>query len=228
MQHHRPLSVESTRRRASPSTPPSMRTCAPLGRQISIVPSRAELGGSHRRLGAPPFPATASFSAVEAEALVDAFVADWLSARPADHLGNACRRDRNLVSATVRQFFSLVVAQSEYRRARKPWGDPFAAQAPGFFEYLRAERGLRQRSLRIYQHYLRRFERYLHQVECPDIGSLALPVVTGFVTTAAQEFGSRAMVGLCSTLQVFLRYAYKRAFSSATSASWSKDPSTIG
>ena len=125
-----------------------------------------------------------SISQIEqAEALVDAFVADWLSARRADHLGNACRRDRNLVSATVRQFFSLVVAQSEYRRARKPWGDPFAAQAPGFFEYLRAERGLRQRSIRIYQHYLRRFERYLHQVECPDIGSLALPVVTGSVTT---------------------------------------------
>jgi integrase/recombinase XerD len=147
----------------------------------------------------------------QAEALVDEFVVDWVSARQGGHghLANACRRDRNLVSATVRQFFSLVVSQSEYRRARKPWGDPFAAQAPGFFEYLRAERGLRQRSIRIYQHYLRRFERYLHQVECQDIGSLALPVVTGFVTTAAQEFGSRAMACLCSTLRVFLRYAYR-------------------
>ena len=145
----------------------------------------------------------------QAETLVDEFVADWVSARRADHLGHACRRDRSLASATVRQFFSLVVSQSEYRRARKPWGDPFAAEAPGFFEYLRAERGLRQRSIRLYQHYLRRFERYLHQVECPDIRSLALPVVTGFVTTAAQEFGSRTMVGLCSTLRVFLRYAFR-------------------
>jgi hypothetical protein len=38
-----------------------------------------------------------------------------------------------------------------------------------------------------YQHYLRRFERYLDQVECRDLGALALPVVTGFVTTTAQE-----------------------------------------
>jgi integrase/recombinase XerD len=78
----------------------------------------------------------------QAEALVDEFVVDWVSARQGGHghLANACRRDRNLVSATVRQFFSLVVSQSEYRRARKPWGNPFAAQAPGFFEYLRAER----------------------------------------------------------------------------------------
>jgi len=151
-----------------------------------------------------------SVSQIEkAETLVDEFVADWVSARRADPLANECRRDRNLASATVRQFFSLVVSQSEYRRARKPWGDPFAAQAPGFFEYLRVERGLRQGSIRVYQHYLRRFERYLHQIECSDIGSLALPVVTGFVTTAAQEFGSRAMVGLCSTLRVFLRYAYR-------------------
>src|SRR5208337_155697 len=118
-----------------------------------------------------------SVSQIErAETLVDEFVADWVSARRADPLANECRRDRNLASATVRQFFSLVVSQSEYRRARKPWGDPFAAQAPGFFEYLRVERGLRQGSIRVYQHYLRRFERYLHQIECSDIGSLALPV----------------------------------------------------
>ena len=44
-----------------------------------------------------------SVSQIEkAETVVDEFVADWVSARRADPLANACRRDRNLASATVR------------------------------------------------------------------------------------------------------------------------------
>jgi site-specific recombinase XerD len=33
-----------------------------------------------------------------------------------------------------------------------------------------------------------------------------LPLITGFITTAAQEIGYRGMVGLASSLRVFLRY----------------------
>src|SRR5271157_6517185 len=59
-QHHNPLSVESTRRRTSPSTPSSMRTCAPLGRRTSIAPSRAALGAANlARLPARPASASA-------------------------------------------------------------------------------------------------------------------------------------------------------------------------
>ena len=143
----------------------------------------------------------------QAEALIDAFVVDWVSARRTDRPAEARRRDRNFARGTVRHFFSLAISKSEYHRTKSLWADPFAAQVPGFFEYLREERGLRSSSIHHYQHYLRRFERYLDQVECRDLGALALPVVTGFVTTTAQEFGSRAMVCLASTLRVFLRYA---------------------
>src|SRR3984893_1760090 len=143
----------------------------------------------------------------QAEALIDAFVVDWVSARRTDRPAEARRRDRNFARGTVRHFFSLAISKSEYHRTKSSWADPFAAQVPGFFEYLREERGLRSSSIHHYQHYLRRVERYLDQVECRDLGALALPVVTGFVTTTAQEFGSRAMVCLASTLRVFLRYA---------------------
>jgi integrase/recombinase XerD len=145
----------------------------------------------------------------QAAQLVDDFVTDWLFGRRADRPADVRRRDCNLARVTVRQFFSVAVSESEYQRAKTPLVDPFAGQVPGFFEYLRAERGLRQSSIHHYQHYLRRFERYLQHVGCQEIGSLALPVVTGFVTTAAQEFGSRAMVCLCSTLRVFLRYSHR-------------------
>jgi integrase/recombinase XerD len=143
----------------------------------------------------------------QAEPLVDAFVAAWVSARRTERPADARRRDRNFARGTVRHFFSLAISKTEYHATKRPWADPFAAQVPGFFEYLHEERGLRPSSIHHYQHYLRRFERYLDQVECRDLGALALPLVTGFVTTTAQEFGSRAMVCLASTLRVFLRYA---------------------
>jgi integrase/recombinase XerD len=145
----------------------------------------------------------------QAEPLVDAFAAAWVSARRTDRPADARRRDRNFARGTVRHFFSLAILETEYHSAKSSRADPFVAQVPGFFEYLREERGLRASSIHHYQHYLRRFERYLDQVECPDLGALALPVVTGFVTTTAQEFGSRAMVCLASTLRVFLRYAHR-------------------
>ena len=99
-----------------------------------------------------------------AEALLDAFVVDWLSARRSDRPADARRRDRNLVRGTIRQFFSLVVSNYDYHPAKAAWTNPFVGQAPGFFEYLREERGLRPSSIHHYQHYLRRFERYLDQV----------------------------------------------------------------
>ena len=81
----------------------------------------------------------------QAEALVDAFVANWLSARCGDRSTDARRRSRNFIGVTVRHFFSLVVSKSEYRCNRTVWADPFAVQVPGFFDYLRDERGLRPR-----------------------------------------------------------------------------------
>jgi site-specific recombinase XerD len=35
---------------------------------------------------------------------------------------------------------------------------------------------------------------------------LSLPIVTGFITTMAEQVGDRAMIGLASALRVFLRY----------------------
>ncbi|MBV2150712.1 site-specific integrase [Sphingobium sp. AS12] len=123
----------------------------------------------------------------QAEALVDAFVASWLSARCADRSADARRRSRNFVGVTVRHFFSLVVSKSEYRCNRTARADPFAVQVPGFFDHLREERGLRPRSICAYRHYLRRFERYLEDVGC-ELAVLSLPVVTGYITTVAQLF----------------------------------------
>jgi site-specific recombinase XerD len=143
-----------------------------------------------------------------AEALVEAFAADWLSARRADRSADACRRNRNFVEGVVRHFFSQVVSKSVSTKCRAAWPTPFAARVPGFFDYLREERGLRPSSILHYQHYLRGFERYLRDIGC-EVTTLSLPLVTGFVTTQASDIGPRSMTGLASTLRVFLRYLHR-------------------
>lgn len=144
----------------------------------------------------------------QAEALIEPFIDDWLFTRRADRSADACRRDRNFVGGIVRHFFSQVVSKSDNASRRTAWPIPFATRVPGFFDYLREERGLRPNSIHHYRHYLRGFERYLRDVGC-EVTTLSLPVVTGFVTTQAQHFGPRSMIGLASTLRVFLRYVHR-------------------
>jgi site-specific recombinase XerD len=129
----------------------------------------------------------------QAERLVEPFIIDWLSARHPDRSADAQRRDRNFIAGVIAHFFGLVVWKAGDERNRPSLPDPFAAQAPGFFDYLRDERGLRQGSIKHYRHYLRVFERHLGDIGC-DPGSLTLPVVTAFITTQAQHFGRTSMI----------------------------------
>lgn len=144
----------------------------------------------------------------QAERLVEPFIADWLSTRHPDRSADARRRDRNFIAGVMRHFFGLVVWEAGNDRIRPSLPDPFALNAPGFFDYLRDERGLRQGSIKHYRHYLRVFERHLGDIGC-DTGSLTLPVVTAFITTQAQHFGRTSMISLASILRVFLRYLHR-------------------
>lgn len=144
----------------------------------------------------------------QTEALIEPFIDDWLRIRRADRSAEACRRDRNFVGGVVRHFFNQIVSKSDNTSRRTAWPIPFVTQVPGFLDYLREERGLRANSIHHYRHYLRGFERYLRDVGC-EVTTLSLPVVTGFVTAQAQHFGPRSMIGLASTLRVFLRYAHR-------------------
>jgi site-specific recombinase XerD len=71
---------------------------------------------------------------------------------------------------------------------------------------LRDERGLRETSIRHYRHFLRRFESYLGRIGCHELCALSPPILSAFVIESAGPFGRTAMIGLCSTLRVFLRY----------------------
>ena len=76
----------------------------------------------------------------QAEALIDAFVVDWVSARRTDRPAEARRRDRNFARGTVRHFFSLAISKSEYhvrrdkaarfQRVQAPPGDRSSRKRP--------------------------------------------------------------------------------------------------
>jgi hypothetical protein len=65
--------------------------------------------------------------------------------------------------------------------------DPFAGQAPGFFAYLRDERGLREASIRHYGHFLRCFEAYLSRIDCWSLGALSPLRITAPQTAGAAD-----------------------------------------
>ncbi|MGD0109846.1 MAG: site-specific integrase [Rhodopila sp.] len=141
----------------------------------------------------------------EAEKVIEPFLGDWLSRRRNLDIERQ-RQDRNFARPVLNQFFCIVARQSDYHRFRVSLPEPFGAVVPGFFGYLRDERGLRTTTLERYRYYLRRFEAYLLQIDCTNLATLSLPVVTGFITTSAEECHHRTMTILASVLRVFLRY----------------------
>ena len=142
----------------------------------------------------------------QAERFIDPFVDHWLSSHCVDAPTALQRKERSLARCTVRHFYSLIVWKSDYQKRKAPVPDPFVAEVPGFFTYLREERGLRPETLYQYRYNLRRFAMYLGQAGCRDLRVLSLPIVTGFITTTAQEVNYSAIIGLASCLRVFLRY----------------------
>ena len=142
----------------------------------------------------------------QAESVIERFVDHWLSTHNVGASAILRQRERSLARCTVRHFYSLIVWKSDYQKRKAPLLDPFLAEAPGFFTYLREERGLRPETLYQYRHHLRRFAVYLDRIGCADLRALSLPIVTGFITTTAQEINYSVMVGLASSVRVFLRY----------------------
>lgn len=87
--------------------------------------------------------------------------------------------------------------------------DPFLSEAPGFFTYLREERGVRETSVCHYRHYLRLFEAYLDRIGVRRLVELSPAILSAFVTKAGQGRSKSAMKGMCSAVRVLVRYAYR-------------------
>jgi site-specific recombinase XerD len=87
--------------------------------------------------------------------------------------------------------------------------EPFAAQAPAFFTYLRQERGLRDASLLHYRHHLIRFEAYLQRIGLTELSALSPAVLGAFVAERSRWLGRTGLRNLCGVVRVFLRYLHR-------------------
>lgn len=137
---------------------------------------------------------------------VDAFVDEWLRTHGGQPRQAARRKVAHFARGVVEQMLRVALPALVLASHRAHLSDPFIQEAPGFFGYLREERGLREASIQQYRHFLRGFEVYLHRIGCHMLGGLSPPVLSAFVTERAGTFGRSTMIGLCCTLRVFLRY----------------------
>jgi len=141
--------------------------------------------------------------------MVDDFTMDWMSAR-----GRWCRdaHDVGVVRShgrvPVEQMLSVALAGFAVARPKKSL--PFHTSAPGFFAFLRDERGLRPNTIRGYVVELRALEAYLQRLDIVALTTLTPSTITQFVIERAAPLlsgGSRRYGGAPRT---FLRYLHRQ------------------
>lgn len=139
---------------------------------------------------------------------IESFITAWLNEH-CQHYKCLPRWASNQVSTPIEQMLELILPDFKGRGRQPNTVMPFQAQAPGFFSFLRLERGLRESSVYHYVHYLRRFELYLQRINLYRLSGLTPLVLSAFVIESSERLSKTSMTGLCSSLRVFLRYLHQ-------------------
>lgn len=122
--------------------------------------------------------------------------------------GRARCQAANEVRGPVEQMLRLVLPDFVGRgRPRHPF--PFTDQARGFLGHLQEERGVTPTTIRQYFFQLRSLESYLNRIGVAELNELSPDILSAFITDRGQSWGKNAMIGLCASLRVFLRYAHR-------------------
>lgn len=145
----------------------------------------------------------------ELPAQVEPFVDHWLREHGQSRLGDQQRRAASrMVRNPIQQLLHLIIPGYQNKSRSHGLADPFTDRAPGFFEFLRRERGLSEATIVQYQHYLRRLEDYLGKIEMRALSDLSPAVLSAFITDSGRAVDKRSVQSLCSILKVFLRFLY--------------------
>jgi len=148
---------------------------------------------------------------VHAPADLPAHVEAFVAGRVAD---SRARTESNRLMAKevrgpVEQFLGVVLA-GFVPAGRPHHAQPFAGAAPGFFDYLAGERGLRPASVVSYRHHLDRFEAYLERIGVQSIREVSPPILSAFIVERAGAGLAKSTVrDSAGVLRVFLRYAHR-------------------
>ncbi|MFQ5601586.1 MAG: site-specific integrase [Candidatus Krumholzibacteriia bacterium] len=134
---------------------------------------------------------------------IDEFVDAWVT----EHGGASPRAGfAKEIRGPIEQMLRLVVPGFRGRGRPRSVRQPFREQAPGFFAYLRDERGLREASIHHYDYHLKRFEIYLARIDLHDLSGLSPPILSAFMTQRSGRLSQSSLTGSCVCLRVFLRY----------------------
>jgi len=140
---------------------------------------------------------------------VQSFIERWLQQRGGPRVSEQRRQTIvKEVRTPIEQMLRLVVP-GFIGTKRQPAPNPFREVAPGFFAYLREERGLRATSQAHYAHHLRYFEAYLERIELTELRSLSPPVLAAFVADRSPVVCRTSLRDCCGVLRVFLRYLHR-------------------
>jgi site-specific recombinase XerD len=165
------------------------------------VPLLLQFGESARLAGATTL--------AELPAHVDPFVNGWIGRHGTQYSEAQRQAAVRGIRGPIQQMLRLAAPQVDNGKSAAP--EPFADVAPGFFEFLRRDRGLRETTLVQYRHYLGRLQDHLRKIKRPLLPDLRPAVVTAFITESGQTLDKRSVQSLCSILKVFFRYLYRAA-----------------
>ena len=143
----------------------------------------------------------------ELPAHIEPFIEDWLNHRKQGYSESKRSLAAREVRNPIRQLLELILPK--YRSISGDMPDPFVDTAPGFFDFLRRDRGLRETTLVQYRHYLQRFQDYLRRLDRPLLPDLPLTVISALIIESGQSLDKRSVQSLCSILKVFFRYLYR-------------------
>lgn len=139
---------------------------------------------------------------------VQPFIDEWMRAK-----GPSCRSKaaRGAVFANaqvpVEQLLELTVPG--FARVRQRVATPFVASVPGFFAFLRDERGLRPGTCAGHAVELRKFEAFLQQ-GAVDLSDLSPSLLGRYVAERAKSLIPTSLHDCTGALRVFLRYLHRQ------------------
>jgi integrase/recombinase XerD len=144
----------------------------------------------------------------ELPAHVKSFVETWLNRQGREYSELQRQAAARGIRNPIQQLLRLILPQQE--RDKSGLRDPFAEAVPGFFGFLRQERGLREATLVQYRHYLQRLQEYLRRVGRPLLPDLPPAAVSAFITESGQTIDKRS----CRACAASSKYSF------ATSTAW--------
>jgi site-specific recombinase XerD len=169
-----------------------------LGQRVPILVRFGEFAQTH-----------GAHSYAELPIYLNPFVDFWVK-RPSyrQRVTPPRRSPADAVNRRIEALLRVVLPDFVGHTRRRVSSEPFADRAPGFFTYLREERGLRESTLGWYGYHLRQFDAYLAQ-RGSALPELSPDIVGAFLTDQAEGLQPSYLRIRGTVLRMFLRYLHR-------------------